>query len=164
MIILTRKPSQSLVVQPHPSLAIGTPVEEVFAERSVQVQVLAVQESEVQLGVVTPSGFCVVREELRCLVLAVNPVPGELRWRLARKLKVLMILNHYSTQSLAIATGLAPARVLAAESGIGMITLDDLEKMARVLRVKVVELFIAPGRTAAERVVLGLLEGAEHKK
>ena len=31
--------------------------------------------------------------------------------------------------------------------------------MARVLGVKVVELFFAPGRTAAERVVLGLLEG-----
>ena len=158
MLIFTRKPTQSLVVQPHPSLAIGTPVEEVFAEGSIQVQVLAVQESEVRLGVVAPSGFCVVREELRCQVLAINPVPGESRWRLARKLKVLMVLNHYSTQSLAVAAGVAPARVLAAESGVGVVMLDDLEKMARVLRVKVVELFFAPGRTAAERVVLGLLE------
>ena len=37
--------------------------------------------------------------------------------------------------------------------------LDDLEKNARVLGVKVAELFYSPGRTAAERVVLGLLEG-----
>ena len=42
--------------------------------------------------------------------------------------------------------------------------LDDLEKIAQVLGVKVVELFYAPGRTAAERVVLGLLEGEEFKK
>ena len=36
--------------------------------------------------------------------------------------------------------------------------LDDLEMMARVLDVKVAELFIPPGRTAMERVVLALLE------
>ena len=52
-----------------------------------------------------------------------------------------------------------PPRVLAAESGVGVVMLDDLEKIARVLGVKVVELFYSPGRTAAERVVLGLLEG-----
>lgn len=55
--------------------------------------------------------------------------------------------------------GVGSGSVLAAESGVGVVMLDDLEKMARVLRVKVVELFFAPGRTAAERVVLGLLEG-----
>ena len=164
MFILTRKPNQSLVVHPHPSLAPGTPVEEVFADGSIEVQVLAVQDSQVRLGVVAPSGFCVVREELRCQVLSVNPVPGESRWRLARKLKVLMVLNHHSIQSLAGAAGLAAARVLAAESGVGVVMLDDLEKMARVLGVKVVELFLAPGRTAAERVVLGLLEEEGYKK
>ena len=37
--------------------------------------------------------------------------------------------------------------------------IDDLEKVARVLRVKVAELFYSPGRTVAERLVLGLLEG-----
>ena len=37
--------------------------------------------------------------------------------------------------------------------------LDNLEMIARVLGVKVVELFFSPGRTAAERLVLGLLEG-----
>lgn len=155
MLILTRKPSQSLVVHPHPSLAPGIPVEEVFADGLIQVEVLAMEESQVRLGVVVPSGFCVVREELRCQALSVNPVPGEARWRLGRKLKVLMVLNHHSIQSLAGAAGLAPTRVLAAESGVGVVMLDDLEKMARVLGVKVVELFFAPGRTAAERVVLG---------
>ena len=45
-----------------------------------------------------------------------------------------------------------------AESGAGVLMLDDLEKIARVLGVKVAELFISPGRTAAERLVLALLE------
>ena len=78
--------------------------------------------------------------------------------RLARKTK-LMFLHRHSMQSLAAAAGLVPARVRAAESGVGALLLDDLEKIARVLGVKVVELFISPGRTAAERVILELLEG-----
>lgn len=60
-------------------------------------------------------------------------LPEETRRQLARKLKALMFLNLHSTQSLAIA-----AR-LAAGSGMGVLMLDDLEKMARVLGVKEVE-------------------------
>ena len=69
MLILTRKPCQSLSIQPHPILDPGTPVEQLFVGGPIQVQVLGVQ------------------------------------------------------------------------------------------GVKVAELFIAPGRTAAERVILALLEG-----
>ena len=61
------------------------------------------------------------------------------------------------------ATGLAPARVRAIESGVGGVALDDLEKIARVLGVTVPDLFLSPGRTAAERVILGLLEGEGYK-
>lgn len=81
--------------------------------------------------------------------MAVNPLPEGVRRQLAHKLKVLMFLNLHSTQSLAVAAGLAPALVLAAESGAGELVLDDLEKIARVLGVEVVELFFSPGRTAA---------------
>ena len=162
MLFLTRKPSQSLFIHPHPSLDPGTPVEQVFTEGPIHVQVLGVQGPQVRLGVAAPAGLCIVREELRFRV-AVNPLPEGVRRRLAHKLKVLMFLNLHSTQSLAVAAGLAPARVLAAESGAGVLMLDDLEKIARVLGVKVVELFFSPGRTAAERLVLGLLEGNGHE-
>ncbi len=158
MLFLARKPGQSLLIHPHPSLDTGTPVEQVFAEGPIQVQVVGMQGSQVRLGVAAPAGFCIVREELRFRV-AVDPLPEGVRRRLARKLKVLMFLNLHSTQSLAVAAGLAPTRVLAAESGAGVLMLDDLEKIARVLGVKVVELFFSPGRTAAERVISGLLEG-----
>jgi sRNA-binding carbon storage regulator CsrA len=162
MLILTRKPSQSLSIYPHPTLDAGTPVEQVFADGPICVQVLRVQGSQVRLGVAAPAGLCIVREELRFRV-AVSPLPEGTRRRLARKLKVLMFLNLHSTQSLADAAGLAVARVQAAESGVGVLMLDDLEKIARVLEVKVVELFLSPGRTAVERVILGLLEGEGDK-
>jgi len=158
MLILTRKPSQSLSIHPQPTLDPYTPVEKFFASGHIRVQVLEVQGSQVRLGVAAHAGFCILREEL--LPPAVLGALSEVARRvLVRKLKVLMFLNRQSTQSLAAAAGLAPARVRAAESGVGESLLNDLEKMARVLEVKVAELFIAPGRTAMERVVLALLEG-----
>ena len=157
MLILTRKPSQSLSIHPHPTLDPGTPVEQLFAGGPIQVQVIGVQGAQVRLGVAAPAGFCILRDEW--LPRAAPPLSEGARRVLARKLQVLMFLNRHSTQSLAAAAGLAPAGVLAAESGVGALVLADLEKISRVLVVKVVELFISPGRTAAERVILALLEG-----
>jgi len=161
MLILTRQPGQSLSIYPQPTLDPGTSVEQVFAEGPIHVQVLGVQGAQVRLGVAAPAGLCILREELSPRV--VDPLPEEVRRMLARKLKVLMVLNLHSTQSLAAAAGLVLARVQAAESGVGALVLDDLEKIARVLEVKVVDLFLSPGRTAAERVILGLLEGEGYR-
>ena len=162
MLIFTRNPGQSLTVCPHPTLDPGTPVEQLFAGGSIQMQVLRVQGPRVYLGVAAPCGLCIARDELGFGSVVNPPVEGTRRI-LARKLKVLMFLNLHSTHSLAVAAGLAPARVWAVESEMGVVLLDDLEKIARVLGVKVMELFIPPGRTAAERVVLGLLEGEGYK-
>ena len=131
-------------------------------EGPIRVQVLRVQGPQVHLGVAAPAGLCIRREELSPAV-SVRPLSEESRRRLARKLKVLMFLNRHSTQSLAAAAGLAPDRVRAIESGVGVVVLDDLEKIARVLGVTVLDLFLSPGRTAAERVILGLLEGEGYK-
>ncbi len=162
MLILTRQPGQSLSIHPHRTLDLGTPVEQLFAGGLIQMQVLGVQGSQVHLGVAAPCGLCIVREELRSSAV-VNPLSEEARRVLARKLKVLMFLNLHSTHSLAVAAGVAPARVRAAESGVGALVLDNLEKIARVLEVKVLELFLSPGRTAAERMILELLEGEGYR-
>ncbi len=162
MLIFTRHPSQSLSIHPHPTLDPGTPVEVLFGGGPIQVQVLRVQGPQVRLGVAAPFGLCIAREELRSQAV-VNSLSGESRRRLARKLKVLMVLNLHSTHSLAVAAGLAPARVLAAETGVGVVVLDDLEKIARLLGVRVLELFFSPGRTATERLILWLMEGGGYK-
>ncbi len=162
MLILTRKPSQSFSIHPQPTLDPHTPVEQLFTGGPIRVQVLGVQGSQVRLGVAAHAGFCILREELLARAV-LGPLSEGARRVLARKLKVLMFLNRHTTQSLAAAAGLAPARVQAAESGVGESLLDDLEKMARVLEVKVAELFLAPGRTAVERVVLALLEGEGYR-
>ena len=156
MLILTRKAGQSLSIHPHPTFDPDTPVEQLFAGGPIHVQVVGVQGSQVRLGVAAPAGFCILRDELQ--PRSTEPLTEGARRVLARKLKMLMFLNRHSTQSLAAAAGLAPARVLAAESGLGVLVLDDLEKIARVLGVKVMDLYLSPGRSAAERVILALLE------
>lgn len=158
MLILTRKPGQSLSIHPHPTLDHATSVEQLFAGGPICVQVVGVQGSQVRLGVVAHAGFCILRDELR-FPESVGPLSEGARRVLARKLKVLMFLHRHSTHSLATAARLAPARVLAAESGAGPLELDDLERLAQALDVKVLELFLAPGRTAAERVIMELLKG-----
>ncbi len=158
MLIFARQPGQSLSIHPHPTLDPGTPVEQVFADGPIRVQVLRVQGSQVHLGVAAPAGLCILQEEL-WPATGIELLSEGVRRMLARKLKVLMVLNLHSTQSLAAAAGLASDRVRAAESGAGVLVLDDLEKIAQVLGVKVLELFLSPGRTAAERVILALLEG-----
>ena len=160
MDFFTRAPGLSIYIYPQPGRKPGTPVEQVFAKGPIQVQVLGVQDLQVRLGVAAPVEFCVVREELR--QVPANPLFEGTRRRLGLKLKILMFIHLYSTHSLAVAAGLAPVRVLAAETGLGEVYLDELEKIAHVLGVKVVELFYTPGRTAAERVVLELLEEKEH--
>ena len=162
MLILTRHPGQSLTLHPHPTLDPGTPVEQLFAEGPIQVQVLRVAGPQVHLGVAAPAGLCILREELQPAV-PVWPLSEESRQWLARKPKVLLFLNLHSSKSLAAAAGLTPDRVRAIESGVGVVVLDDLAKIAQVLGVTVLDLFLSPGQTAAERVILGLLEGEGYK-
>ena len=47
------------------------------------------------------------------------------------------------------------------QDGTGVIDLDDLERLARALKVRVVELFRPAGATPEERNVLALLEGIQ---
>ena len=104
-------------------------------------------------------GFHILREELLAFP-AVGPLPETARLALARKLKVVMLMRRMSIARLAETAGLSLTTVRAAESGVGVLNQDDLDKLARVLGVSVAELFREPGRTPEERMVMAVLEGA----
>lgn len=160
MLFLTRKPGQSLTIHPQPSLHPDTPVSQLFEDGPIRIQVAGMAGSQVRIGVAAHAGFCILRDELLPHPAAEPSAPAELpRQALAKKLKVLRFLAQQSPESLAAAAGIPVARVLAAESGGGVLELDDLEKLARVLGVRVGELFRPVGRTPEERVLLGVLEG-----
>jgi sRNA-binding carbon storage regulator CsrA len=160
MLFLTRKPGQSLTIHPQPTLHPDTPVSQLFADGPIRIQVAGVVGPQVRIGVAAQAGLCILREELKPHPAAEHPAPIENpRRALALKLKVLRFHTRHSPESLAAAAGIPVARVLAAESGGGVLELDDLEKLARVLGVKVGELFRPLGRTVEEKMLLSVLEG-----
>lgn len=158
MLILTRQPGQAFSIAPQPNLSPATTVAELFAAGPISVRVMRIRGDRVRFGVEAHAGLCIVREELPPLEVP-RLVGGDARMALARKLRVLMVQRGLTTHALATAAGLPWDRVVAAECGAGAAELDDLDKIARALRVKVVELFRPVGRTLQERAILEILEG-----
>lgn len=154
MLILDRQVGQSFIIRLQPNLDPATPVGELFSAEPIGVRVTRIKGDRVRLGVSAHGALCIVREEL-----APQPLAPDARVALAMKLRVLMYLRKHTVQSLAQAAGLPVERVMFAEGGAGVEDFTDLEKLARALRVKTVELFRPPGRTLEERAVLAELEG-----
>lgn len=159
MLLLTRKPGQSLTIHPQPSLDPATPVHRLFSEGPIRVRIAGVSGPQVRVGIEAHPGLCILRDELA--PHAAGPLPAGASQTLAAKLKVLMLLHRHSAASLAARAGLPVERVVAAQGGSGVIDLDDLERLARALKVRVVELFRPVGETPEERIVLALLEGIQ---
>ena len=158
MLILTRKPGQSLTLGPAPGLDPATPLEQLFATGPIRVKVTQVRGLQVGLGFAAPSWFRILREELLPLPV-VRSIPQSARKVLACRLRMFLFLRQLSCEVLAARAGVPLLRVQAVHSAQGEITLDDLERIARALGVKVSELFRPPGQTPEERLIMALLEG-----
>lgn len=156
MLILTRKPGQALTLRPLWYLDPSTPVEHLFVEDAIRIAITGVRGAQVRLGIAAHPSFHILREEL-----LPTPKPGLLpdtdREVLAHKLKILMSIRHLSSERLAQLSGLSLTAVMAAESGAGAVYLEDVEKIAQVLKIGVAELFRQPGSTAQERAMLASL-------
>ena len=64
MLILTRKPGQSLKIQPAAELPLTTPVGEFFADRPIEIVVQRVQGQQVRIGIQAHEGLLILRDEL----------------------------------------------------------------------------------------------------
>ena len=157
MLILTRRPGEALSIHPVWQLDPATPVEQLFSDGAIRIEITGVRGLQVCLGVSAHKSFHVLREELLAVPRA-GLLPEVAREVLARKLRVVKLIRRLSSERLAQAAGLTLTAVVAAVSGTGVVYLDDVEKMAQVLKVSVGELFREPGATPEERVVLALLE------
>lgn len=157
MLILTRRPGEALSIRPTWHLDPTTPVEQLFNEGAIQIAITGVRGTQVRLGVSAHKSFLILRDELWAVPEA-GLLPEIFRDVLARKLRVVKLIRRFSSERLAQAAGLSLTAVMAAESGTGVVYLDDVEKMARVLKVSVGELFRESGGSVEERIVLALLE------
>jgi sRNA-binding carbon storage regulator CsrA len=64
MLYLSRRPGESIFIQPRPDLDPATPVRELFAEAPIVLRVSATTCTRVNLGIAAHSGLSIVREEL----------------------------------------------------------------------------------------------------
>lgn len=157
MLILTRRPGESLSIRPVWQLDPSTPVEHLFHDGAIRIAITGVRGLQVRLGVAAHKSFHILRDELWTVPQA-GLLPDTVREVLARKLRVVKLIRRLSSERLAQAASLSLIAVMAAESGTGAVYLEDVEKIAQVLKVGVGELFREPGGTMEERVVLALLE------
>lgn len=156
MLILTRRPGEALSIRPTWQLDPATPVEQLFHEGAIRIAITGVRGSQVRLGVSAHKSFHILRDELWTIPQA-GLLPEAVREVLARKLRVVKLIRRLNSERLAQAASLPLTAVMAAESGAGVVYLDDVEKIAQVLKVGVGELFREPGGTVEERIVLALL-------
>lgn len=157
MLILTRKLGQALTIRPVWQLDPATPVEHLFNHGAIRIVVTGVRGTQIRVGVTAHPLFHILRDEL-LPVTKPGLLPEDTRGVLAHKLKVVMLIRRLGSERLAQLSGLSLTAVMAAESGTGAVYLEDVEKIAQVLKVNVTELFRAPGATAEERVMIALLE------
>ena len=64
MLILTRKPSQTIKLQPAAGLALISPVGALFSEGPIEIVVQKIHGQQVRLGIQAHEGFLILREEL----------------------------------------------------------------------------------------------------
>jgi len=157
MLYLSRRPGESIFIQPRPDLDPATPVRELFAEAPIVLRVSATTCTRVNLGIAAHSGLSIVREELipRKFTDFLDP---EARLELAVKIRILMTHRQLSRQALAYATRLPIDAVIRAEREGVLERISDLESVAAALNVTTTELLRPPGSSIQEREVMMRLE------
>lgn len=155
MLLLTRKPGQGLTIGPEETLDLSTPIGRLFADGPIRVVVKNVDGEHVRLGVAADVRFLILREEL--LVRPTAQIDAGARQVFARKLKVLRLMRKLTTEALAKTAGVSLATVISAESGAGMVYIDDIERLALALGVTIAELFREPGLSPEEQAIMAML-------
>ena len=160
MLILTRKPGESVVIAPDAQLARGSDPRSWFVEGPIRVRVTAVRHKQVKIGIEAPRMFKILRDELINDVPVSIPSNRSVRDLLAAKVRILRRLYEWSDQELADTAALSLTTLACIESGLGRVEISDLEALAEAFEISVVELLLPPGRTVEERLVMaGLVNG-----
>jgi len=157
MLILTRKPGQAIEIRPDSCVNPQAPLSTLFESGPIHISVTAVSGRTVRLGIQAHPQLCIVREELVARDVT-EPLSPPTRQALAQKLRLLRFMAQLSQRQLAQRAGIGQVTLMVAETGKGVIGLDDVERLARALGVTVSELLRPVGNSWEERVVMALLE------
>jgi sRNA-binding carbon storage regulator CsrA/DNA-binding Xre family transcriptional regulator len=146
MLLLTRRPGQAITIQPAREADLSASVGALFAEGPIVVQVNRFVQDQVRLGIAAHRDLLILREEI-----AMQPGKGsaegsagpggngaaDCRAVLAAQVRRLCRQQHLSPTQLAARSGLSLTTLAAIEQGRGLITLDDMQQLARGLGVRV---------------------------
>jgi len=159
MLILTRRPGESLRIEPDGLIPAEADPFGWFAEGPIRIAVSAVHRDQVRIGIQAPPALKILRDELPGRPAEPVPAPRPARQALGRKITILRILRRWSVESLARVAGLPAGTVREIEGGRGLVELGEIEMLARAFGITLPALLVPPGGTEAERVMLALLEG-----
>ncbi len=139
MLLLTRKPGQSITIQPEQGMDVATPIGTLFSDGPIEISVNWVMHGKVSIGIAAHRQLCILRNELLLRDSFPVDISTNNNWRdaLARNVFALRVQHKWSTQQLADETQLAFTTICALERGLGFIDLDDLERLASALAVSV---------------------------
>lgn len=142
MLILTRKPGQSITIQPETGMDVTTPVEVLFTQGPIEFRVNRITRSGVNIGIAAHRQLHIRRQELSRLPGCSMDVPVYRTCRdiLARNVFALRVQRKWSPEDLANYSQLAITTICALESGLGVIDLDDLDHLSLALTVNVATL------------------------
>lgn len=146
MLLLFRKPGQSITIQPAPEVDLTAPLGRFFENGPIQVLVNRIIEHEVKLGIQAHPDLMILREEITPNYPPTPPpsptglMEGQIRTILARNISHYRRQRQWSGEQLAAQANLTLTTITAMEQGIGTITLDDLDRVALALGIGVAEL------------------------
>jgi len=169
MLLLTRRPGQSITIQPGQDLDPAAPLGALFLDGPIAVQVSRIRRGEVRLGIAAHRDLVILREELAHQYPSESPVefPAKFqatipakslansnpalsgryrqssRENLARNIYRLCRQRQWTTTQLLEVSHMSFTTMCAMEFGKGVITLDDLDDLAQAFEVSVMELLRA---------------------
>ena len=147
MLILSRKPGQSITIQPEAGVDLSLSAAQFFHNQPIQVYVTNIDRGEAKLGISAHRSLNIVRDELLPKRESVkrdvldNSHCGHARQQLAVNIYNHRLNHQWSINELAVLTRIPIHVLITMEQGANRVSLEDLEVIAEVFDVEVAELF-----------------------
>lgn len=146
MLLLTRRRGQAITIQPGQGTDLASPVGRLFSTGPIVVQVNRFIQDQVKLGITAHPDLLILREEIAAQVNPGYPADSnrladigsnDCRIVLAGQIRYLCQQRQLTPAQLAKVSGVALTTLAAIEHGKGVITLDELQQLARALGMRV---------------------------
>lgn len=147
MLVLTRRPGQTITIQPGLGVDLTAPLGALFTHGPIEVRVNHVERGQVNMGITAHTSLTILRDEIS---LSLQPRPSPFaekpgispsHERLARNVFTLRRQYQWSVKQLAEASTMSISRLCDIEAGRCEMSLTDLDRLAMAFGTDIAELF-----------------------